>query len=192
MATTNLEIIIGARDNASAALGRVTGSLRSMQSASGQVGRGMGQLAGGLARVGAIAAGVAAGGVLAAAKAGAGLEAQLRTINTIARADAAGLDVIGQGIRKLAREGRGDLTDLSEGFYDVLSAGITDTTKALGVLDAASRLAIGGLSTNAEAVDILTTAINAYGQDASQAAADADLFAKAIEIGKVKANEIAV
>ena len=191
MADTTLEVIISARDQFTGTANRIIGTLGRMQGSAGQVGRGMGQLAGGLARVGAIAATAAAGGLIAAAKAGADFEAQLRTINTIARADDIGLTRIGDGIRKLAREGRGDLADLSAGFYDVLSAGITDTTKALSVLDAASTLAIGGLSTNAEAVDILTTAINAYGQDASMAAKDADLFAKAIEIGKVKANEIA-
>lgn len=188
---SNLEVVISARDQFTATANRVTGSLDRMNASAGRVGRGVGQVASGLSRLALVAGGVAATGLFAAARAGATFEAQLNTINTIARATPGDLAAIGDGIRTLARQGRGDLADLTAGFYDILSAGITDAAKAQGVLDAATRLAIGGLSTTAEAVDILTTAINAYGQDASTAGATADLFAKAIELGKVKADEIA-
>lgn len=191
MASTTLEIILSARDNASGSINRVAGSLNSLNATAGRVGRGVGQVGAGLLRVGAIAGTVAAGGLIAAAKAAGTFEAQLNTINTIVHLTPANLSKVGDGLREFARAGRGELADLSTAFYDVLSAGITDTSDALKVLDASSRLAIGGLSTNAQAVDLLTTAINAYGQKASEAAADADLFAKAIEIGKVTADEIA-
>lgn len=191
MAQIPLEVIISGTDRFSGTASRVVSGLRNIDASARRVGTGIGQVAGGLTRLGLVAAGAAAGGIVAAAKAAATFEAQLRTINTIAKADTDGLREIGDGLRSLARDGRGDLADLSAAFYDVLSAGITDSTDAFSVLDAASKLAIGGLATNAQAVDVLTTAINAYGQDASMAAADADLFAKAIEIGKVTADEIA-
>lgn len=170
---------------------RTQRSLGGLGKSAGQVGRGVGQIGAGFARAGLIVGGAVAGGLIAAAKAGASFEAQLLTINTIAHASTTDLAGIGDGIRQLAREGRGDLTDLSAAYYDILSAGITDSAEAQGVLTAATTLAIGGLSTNAQAVDLLTTAINAYGQDASAAQADADLFAKSIELGKVTADEIA-
>lgn len=171
-------------------LSRVQRNLGGLNKNFYQVGRGIGQLGAGFARVGYIAAAAVGGGLIAAAKAGADFEAQLRTINTIAREDAGGLTIIGDGLRQLAREGRGNLADLSQGYYDILSAGIS-AADAQGVLTSATTLAIGGLSTNAQAVDLLTTAINAYGQEASAAQADADLFAKSIELGKVTADEIA-
>lgn len=186
-----LEVIIAARDQFTGTANRVIGSLNRMDSASRRVGKGIGQVAGGLARIGMIAGTAVVGGLVASAKAFSDYEAQLNTINTIARTTPAELDKIGQSLRTMAREGRGDLADLSAGFYDVLSAGITDTTDALGLMRAATDLAKGGLSTNAEAVDILTTAINSYGLAASEAGAAADMFAKAIEVGKVTAPEIA-
>jgi len=189
--TAQLAVRIDLEGNAAAGIGRLQKQVNGLNTSVGRVGRGFGQVGAGLARAGAIIGTATVGAFAAAAKVGGDFEAQLRTINTIAMETDVGLAVIGDGIRKLAREGRGDLEDLSTGFYDVLSAGITDTTDALGVLDAASKLAIGGLSTNAQAVDLLTTAINAYGQEATAAAGDADLFAKAIEIGKVTADEIA-
>lgn len=189
--TAELAIRISLTGNARAGVRGLKGDLGGLNQSIGRVGKGVGQIGSGFARAGLVVGGAVATGLTAAAKAGADFEAQLNTINTIARATPQDLTAIGDGIRTLAREGRGDLADLSAGFYDILSAGITDAADAQKVLKSATTLAIGGLSTNAQAVDLLTTAINAYGQDASAAQADADLFAKAIEIGKVKADEIA-
>jgi TP901 family phage tail tape measure protein len=188
--TAELAVRISLKDDLSRGLTGLTGKINKLDSGLGRAGKGVGQLGAGFARAGLLVGGGVITGLTAAAKVGADFEAQLRTINTIARESDEGLLRIGDGIRQLAREGRGDLADLSEGYYDILSAGVK-AADAQDVLTAATTLAIGGLSTNAEAVDLLTTAINAYGQDATAAAADADLFAKAIEIGKVKADEIA-
>ena len=189
--TAQLAVRIDLEGNAAAGIGKLQGQVNGLGKSLGRVGKGVGQVGAGIAKAGVRIGAIAVGGLGLAAKLGGDFEAQLRIINTIAHETEDGLDAIGDGIKALALQGRGDLEDLSAGFYDVLSAGITDTTDALGVLDSASKLALGGLATNAEAVDLLTTAINAYGQDAAAAAADADLFAKAIEIGKVTADEIA-
>jgi len=170
---------------------RARGALAGLDKATSNTRRALGNTARNLERVAFIAAGAVVGGLIGSVKAAADFESQLNIINTIAHRTPEDLAAIGTGIKDLAARGRGDLADLSAGFYDILSAGITDSEGAFQVLDAASKLAIGGLSTNAEAVDILTTAINAFGQDAGQAGHDADIFAKAIELGKVKADEIA-
>ena len=181
-----------------------TGSIKSAKSAlssfdkaTSNTQRALGRTGANLQRLGTIAAVGAAGGLIYAVKAAADFEAQLLTINTIARettdglgGTTDGLDRIGQGIRKIASETGTPLEDLTQGYYDLLSAGI-GAADAQGVLEAANTLAIGGLATTAQTVDLLTTAINAYGQDASQASRDADIFAKAIELGKVTADEIA-
>jgi TP901 family phage tail tape measure protein len=188
--TARLAVRIDLGGNALTGIDKLTRKVNTLGGASKRVGKGIGQIGVGLGRAGLLVGGAVATGLAAAAKAGGDFEAQLNIINTIARETPDGLTRIGDGIRKLARDGRGDLADLSAGYYDILSAGI-QAADAQGVLEAATTLATGSLSTNAEAVDLLTTAINAYGQDASSAAADADLFAKAVELGKVKADEIA-
>jgi TP901 family phage tail tape measure protein len=189
--TADLAIRISLSGNARAGIRGLKGDLKGLSGSIGRVGKGFGQIGAGFARAGLLVGGAAVTGLTAAAKAGASFEAELNTINTIARATPERLTAIGDGLRTLAREGRGELSDLSQGFYDILSAGITDAADAQKVLTSATTLAIGGLSTNAQAVDLLTTAINAYGQEASEAQRDADLFAKAIELGKVTADEIA-
>jgi TP901 family phage tail tape measure protein len=139
----------------------------------------------------AVGIGVAmAGGVVAAVKVAADFESQLNTINTIARETPEALGKIGDQIRQVARDTGTPLEDLTQGYYDLLSAGVqaADSQK---VLVAANTLAIGGLSTTAEAIDLLTTTINTYGGDATKAASYSDVFAKAIERGKVTAAEFA-
>jgi len=145
----------------------------------------------------AIAATAAAGAILYATKQASDFEAQLLTINTIARQTTDGLggthdglDAIGDSIREIARSTGKPLEELTAGYYDLLSAGIANADAA-GVLRIANELGIGALASTAETVDLLTTAINAYGQKASEAGKDADMFAKAVELGKVKADEIA-
>lgn len=132
----------------------------------------------------------AVGAIGASVKVAGDFEAQLNTINTIARTNDAGLKTIGDSVRKLARETGTSLDELTQGYYDLLSAGIK-TADAQNVLTAANQLAIGGLASTAETVDLLTTAINTYGGDATKAAQYADVFAKAVERGKVTAAELA-
>lgn len=117
-------------------------------------------------------------------------EAQLNTINTVARVGEDELKTIGQQIRKLARDTGTTTEDLTQGYYDLVSAGVA-AKDATVVLTAANTLAIGGLATTAETVDLLTTAINTYKMDAQDAASISDIFAKAIERGKVTAAELA-
>jgi TP901 family phage tail tape measure protein len=133
----------------------------------------------------------AVGGIAGAVKVAGDFEASLNTINTIARTTTtAELNKIGDSIRGIARETGTSLDELTQGYYDLLSAGIK-TADAQNVLTAANRLAIGGLASTAETVDLLTTAINTYGGDATKAAAYSDIFAKSVERGKVTAAEIA-
>lgn len=55
-------------------------------------------------------------------------------------------------------------------MYDVVSAGITGTANQLEVLNrSGERLAVAGLGTTKEAVDITTSALNAFGAEAGTA-----------------------
>lgn len=53
------------------------------------------------------------------------------------------------------------LNELTEGLYNVRSAGI-DAASSIEVLHKSSKLAVAGLGTTGEAVDIVTSSINAF------------------------------
>lgn len=101
-------------------------------------------------------------------------------------ADIAGLT---DAVQELSRTSGQSTTDLTGGLYDLVSAGVA-AEDAMGVLAASTNLAIGGLGTTAGAADIVTSAMNAYGLQASDAGKITDVFALAIQKGKVTADEI--
>jgi len=188
--TARLLVELRLDDKFSGPLGRATGSLNRVQSGLFQTGKGIGQVAAGLGRVGVIAAGAAAGGIATVAHLAGNFEAQLNTINTIAQTNEEALTHIGEGIRNTFRETGQPLEDLTAGYYDLLSAGVK-VTDAQKELDLAVRLGIGGLGSTKEAVDLLTTAQNSYKLSIDDVAQASDVFAKAVEDGKVTISEIA-
>jgi TP901 family phage tail tape measure protein len=77
------------------------------------------------------------------------------------------------------------------GLYEIISAGITDTAKAQQILTQANKLAIGGVTDTATAVDGLTTMMNAYSESGITATEVTDAMFQAIRIGKTTAPELA-
>ena len=187
--TAKLVVDLRLDDHLSPGIGRVNSSLSGLQGGLAQTEKGLGQVAGGLVRIGTVAATGIAVGIGAAVKVAGDFEAQLNTINTIAKLSDQQLTQLGTGIRETFRETGVPLDELTSAYYDLLSAGVK-VTDAQSVLNTAVQLGIGGLATTKEAVDLLTTAINAYGLNASQAAGASDIFAAAVRDGKVTISEI--
>jgi TP901 family phage tail tape measure protein len=142
----------------------------------------------GLAALGVVGA-VAVMGA-ASVKAAADFQEQMGIINTIAHQTPEELNKTGEAIRGLSTSTGTGLSDLTQGFYDLLSAGVP-AANAMDALRQANTLAIGGLATTAQTVDLITTAINSYSLNTKGAAVATDQFALAVQDGKVTAAQIA-
>lgn len=130
---------------------------------------------------------VAGAGLLAASSAAATLSDEMANVATVVPdADIAGLT---DQVQALSRATGQTTTDLTGGLYDLVSAGVS-AEDAMGVLAASTNLAIGGLGTTAGAADVVTSALNAFEMGASEAGKVTDIFALAIQKGKVTADEI--
>jgi len=81
--------------------------------------------------------------------------------------------------------------EVASGLYQTISAGITDSAEATQFLKVAMNAAIAGVSDTKIAVDGLTTVINAYGLEASEATNVSDILFTAIRNGKTTFNELA-
>lgn len=114
---------------------------------------------------------------------------QLRVINTVAKVSDETLHGIGESILEVSKETGKATDDLTAGFYDLVSAGVP-AEKAIAVLKTSAVLATGALGTTGEAVDLLTSALNAYGLEADQATRVSDIFAQAVADGKVTVSEL--
>jgi TP901 family phage tail tape measure protein len=117
-------------------------------------------------------------------------EDQLATINTVAQLSERDLADLGESIQSMAVESGKSTRDLTEGFYDLVSAGVA-AEDGMAVLKDATTLATGALSTTGEAVDLITSAMNSYGLEASETTRLTDIFAQAVQDGKVTASELA-
>lgn len=139
----------------------------------------------------AVAGAGAVGGVLfvGAIESGVKFEDQLRTINTVAELTDGELAAVGDSIQQVSKETGKSTDELTAGFYDLVSAGI-DSKDAIGVLKDSAVLATGALGTTGETVDLLTSALNAYGLEATDSGRVSDIFAKAVADGKVTAAQL--
>lgn len=80
--------------------------------------------------------------------------------------------------------------DLSEATYQAMSASV-DAAQATRFVEQATKLARGGFTDTTKAVDVLTTVINAYGMEASDAAHISDVLVTTQNRGKTTVDQLA-
>tara|TARA_Y100000310_G_scaffold270565_1_gene284472 strand:+ start:1947 stop:3455 length:1509 start_codon:yes stop_codon:yes gene_type:complete len=187
MATENVKIIISAKDQTKRAFGTASTGLSGLKgSAKSLVGAFIGPL-GLVAAVAALTAGIGKG-----IKATADFESQLSNISTLITGDSTvAINDLRTGIRELLKETPKSADELGAAAYDIVSAGISDTGEALKVLRSSSRLAVAGLGTTQEATDLLTSALNAFGKDASESEAVAEILFNTVKAGKTTVSQLA-
>ena len=92
--------------------------------------------------------------------------------------------------RALAQQFGGTATSQAKAFYQAISAGAANAADATDILTAANRLAVGGVTDVETAVDGLTTLINSYGMETSQATQVSDALFVAMRAGKTTIGEM--
>jgi len=117
-------------------------------------------------------------------------ETSLAKVSTLADESVMSIDEIGDGARKLATEYGVSATQINEALYQAMSASV-ETGKALEFVGEATKLSKAGFTESAVAVDVLTTAINAYGMSAEDAAHISDVLVNTQNLGKTTVNELA-
>lgn len=160
-------------------------------------GRSFGKLGGmlGTAVVGGAAAGAAALGGLAAVGVGgaSGLQGQLREVNTLLGATGAAgdrsLKALQDETRALSDELGISQSELADGLYQALSAGVP-RDNVFEFLATSAKAGIGGVADTATAVDGISTIVNAFGRDASEAGTVADSMFAAVRGGKTTFGEL--
>lgn len=140
----------------------------------------------------AIAAMTAAAAALAARGGRAFMEysRELANVNTMIDMTAEEFGVLDRELTALSQEFAIQKTELSAGVYQALSAGAADLGEALDVVESAAILGRGALIDNAAAVDIVTTAMNAYGEAAGSTSDVIDTYFTIIREGKINGEQL--
>lgn len=82
------------------------------------------------------------------------------------------------------------VNDLSDATYQAISASV-EVGNAIATVDKANKLAVGGFTSSATAVDVLTTALNAYNLSADQTEYISDILVTTQNLGKTTVDELA-
>jgi TP901 family phage tail tape measure protein len=122
--------------------------------------------------------------------AAANFETALAKVSTIADTESVSLSTIRSAIMELSSETGKSVTDLSDAVYNAISAGV-DTANAVEFVATANKLATGGFTDSTTAVDILTTALNAYGLEVSEVSQVSDYLITTQNLGKTTVDELA-
>lgn len=116
-------------------------------------------------------------------------ETSLAKVSTLADTSVP-MSQIGDDILELSQKTGQAATDLAEAEYQALSAGVA-TVNSVEFIEQANKLAVGGFTTSATSVDVLTTAINAYQLEANQASRVSDTLIMTQNLGKTTVDELA-
>ncbi len=152
---------------------------------------GLGSKMGGILKAGAIAAGIAIIGTGAAALSmAANFETAFAEVLTLFDAPKKQIDALRDGVRELSRTMGIDATEATKALYQAISAGVAPGS-AIEFLAINAKLAIGGVTDLATAVDLTTTILNAFGLSQQKLADVSDIMFTAVVQGKTTIAELA-
>jgi len=112
-------------------------------------------------------------------------------IQTIAKVSSPRLAEIRDQIISVSQATGKDSASVARTFYQIQSAGITDTAKAMNVLTNSTKLAIGGLANVETTVNAVTKSLAVYGAGVTDSAEITDILFKAVELGQTRLEDLA-
>lgn len=148
----------------------------------------------GSALVGSLTKVVAAAGIgkmlQSAFTGGTAFESAMAKVGTIADTAKVPLESLSSQVLQVSGDMHIGANEIAEAAYQAISAG-QDTGNAVAFAGQASMLATAGFTSTTSAVDILTTALNAYGKSADEAGHVSDVLLTTQNLGKTSVDELA-
>lgn len=118
-------------------------------------------------------------------------EKALREISTILPRDQQLTDSLKKSLIGLSSQFATSQAKQAKSFYQIISAGITDTSKAFEVLKASNQLALGGLADMETTITAVTKIISVYGDEAGGATQITDDLFTAVKLGQTRVEDLA-
>jgi TP901 family phage tail tape measure protein len=98
---------------------------------------------------------------------------------------------LGLQIRAMSEEIPKSAADLGSAYYDILSSGVTDTAKAMEVLELSAKAASAGVTQTAVAAQAGVATMNAFGYEVSDMTHIFDVQFLAVKVGILRYEELA-
>ena len=112
-------------------------------------------------------------------------------INSILPANEKLTEEATDSIREFSAQFGTDSQAQASAFYQIVSAGVSDTATQLELLEVANQAAVAGLVDITTSVDILTSSVNAYASNGLTATEASDALFAAVREGKTTFDELA-
>lgn len=174
---------------ASGGIAKFDASLAKMQAVVSGVGQTFGTLAAVAAPVIGLFAALGAALAVVTVKA-AGFSKRIAEITTLLPNAEIATQTLRDSVLDLSTTFGSGAEDQARALYQAISAGATDAASAQKVLLEANKLAVGGVTTVENAVDGLTSVMNAFGLQQAQLTAVSDQFFAAMRFGKTTVGEL--
>lgn len=153
--------------------------------------RGMNMLAKGLTAAGIIAvAKIVADKFMALADAGDEYQKSLSNVATVVNTAQISLTDLSAAVLHM-NPALGTSKNLMDAMYQTFSSGASSLEEAMNITENAAKFSKAALTNATASVDVLTTAINAYGKDVMSAEKASDLFFQTVKLGKLTGEELA-
>lgn len=133
---------------------------------------------------------VAAAGIAGSTKLSLGYTDAIAKMSTISDESQVPVSQLRQELMNLSNQSGKSAAELAEAAYQALSASV-ETKDVVAFVEEATKLAKAGFLDTADAVDVLTTIINAYGYSAEDAVKIANMLVQTQNDGKTTVNELA-
>lgn len=135
-----------------------------------------------------VSAGIVAAGT-ASTKAALDFEDAMAKVSTIADATEVPIDELEKAILDLSNQTGISSTEIADNVYNAISAG-QSTGDAVNFVSNSTKLAKAGFAEAGDALDILTTILNAYGMEASEVTNVSDMLIQTQNLGKTTVAEL--
>ena len=131
-----------------------------------------------------------AGAGVGATKMSMDFEDALAKVNTIADSSEVSMSDMEKAIKNLSNQTGISSSEIAENVYNAISAG-QKTGDAVNFVSNATKLAKAGFAESGDALDILTTIMNAYGLEAEKVTDVSDMLIQTQNLGKTTVAELA-
>lgn len=175
-----VQMVIKAVDEATAPLRKVGKEVSGLTKGLGNVGKKL------TSAVTVPLTAIGTGGVLAFTS----FEKELANIGTLINTNVESLDAIGQGILDIGQRVPVGIGELGAALREARSSGVSAADQ-FGILENSAKLAVVGLGTTEQAIDLVTSAINSFGLKGAEAERVYDLLFKTTDTGKATIEQLA-
>lgn len=117
-------------------------------------------------------------------------ENQMADVETVIDSTKENIGEMGDKVLEIGKRVPVGFADMTAALYDVRSAGVSATDQ-FQVLEKSAMLAVAGKGTTAEAVDLVTSSLNAFGLEGEKAARVYDNIFATVGIGKTTISQLA-